>query len=70
MVLATIVASATVRVIAAASSLSWVILGMPTGVEGVACVTVVAETLMHRDHSTLPTALWWLVDRCVPIGAL
>ena len=47
MVLATVVASATMRVIAAASSLSWVIVGMAASVEGVACVMVTAEMLTH-----------------------
>ena len=49
-VLAAIIASATTRVIVMASSLSWVIVGTSASVEGVACVTFVAETLMHRDH--------------------
>ena len=62
LVLATVVASATMRVIAAASSLSWVIVGTSTGVEGVACVMVAAETLIHRDRGVLPTSLWRLVD--------
>ena len=61
-VLATIVASATTSVIAVASSLSWVIVGMSTGVEGVACVTVAAETLMHQDRGALPATLSRLVD--------
>ena len=47
MVLAAVVASAIMRVLTAASSLPWIIVGTPTGVEGVACITVVAETLMH-----------------------
>ena len=57
-----VVASATSRVIAAASSLSWIIAGTSTGVEGVACVTVAAETLMHQDRGALSAALWRLVD--------
>ena len=61
-VLTAVIASATVRVIAVASSLSRIIMGMSVGVEGVACITVVAETLMHQDHGALPTALWHLVD--------
>ena len=51
-------------------SLSWVIVGASTGVEGVVCITVVAETLMHQDHGALPTSLWLLVDQHVPIGVL
>jgi len=47
LVLAAVVASATVRVIAMASSLSQIIMGMSTDVEGVTCVMVTAETLMH-----------------------
>jgi len=43
---------------------------MPVGVEGVACVSVVAKTLMHQDRGALPTALWRLVDQRVPIGVL
>ena len=61
-VLAAVVASATTRVIAASSSLSWVIIGMSAGIEGVACVMVVAETLMYQDHSALPAALRCLMD--------
>ena len=62
LVLATIVASATMRVIVVASSLSRTIVSTSAGAEGVACVTVAAEMLMHRDHSVLPAALWCLVD--------
>ena len=69
-VLAAVVASAMMRVIAVASSLSRVIVGTPAGVEGVACVTVAAETLMHRDRGVLPVALWRLVDRRVTVRAL
>ena len=35
-------------------------------IEGVACVTIAAETLTHQDHGVLPTSLWFLVDRHVP----
>ena len=66
MVLAAVVASAMMRVIAAASFLSWVIVGTPAGVEGVACITVAAKTLMHQDRGALPTSLRRLVDRHVP----
>ena len=33
-----------------------------TGVESVTCVTVRAETLMHRDHGKPPAVAWRLVD--------
>ena len=62
MVLATVIASTAIRMIAAASSFSWVIVGTPMGVEGSACITVTAKTLMHRDNSALPAARWCLVD--------
>ena len=45
-----------------ASSLSRVIIGTPAGVKGVACITIAAKALMHRDHGALPTALWRLMD--------
>ena len=61
-VLAAVVASTMTRVIAMASSLSRVIVGTPTDIEGVACVSVAAETLMHQDRGALSTALWRLVD--------
>ena len=69
-VLAAIVASTMTRVIAAASSLSRIIVGTSAGVEGVACVMVAAETLMHRDRGAPPAALWRLVDRRVLVGSL
>ena len=55
--LTTIVASTMMRVIAMASSLSRIIAGTSTGIEGVACITVMAETLMHRDRGALPATL-------------
>ena len=70
MVLTTVVAPAATRVIAMASSLSRIIMGTPISIEGVACVTVAAETLMHRNHGALPTTLRCLVDRCVPTRML
>ena len=48
-VLTAVVASTMTRVVAAASSLPWIIMGTPAGIEGVTRVTVVAETLMYRD---------------------
>ena len=62
LVLTAVIASATTRVIAADSSLSWVVVGTPAGVEGVTCVLVASETLMHRDRGALSVALWRLVD--------
>ena len=70
LVLATVVASDTTRVIAASSSLSQVIIGMSVGVEGVARVMVAAETLTHWDRGVLPTSLCFLVDRRIPDGML
>ena len=61
-VLATVVAFAVSRMIAAMGSFPWVTVGGPTGVDGAACVAVVAETLMYLGHSALPAALWCLVD--------
>ena len=51
-----------VRVIAVASPLPRIAAGMPAGIEGVARITVAAETLMHRDHGAWPTTLRRLVD--------
>ena len=65
LVLTVVVASAATRMIAVAGSLSWIDMGTPASIESAACVTVMAETLMHRDRGTLPTALWCLVDRHV-----
>ena len=61
-VLVAVIASATTRVIAMASSLSWVIVGTSMGIEGVVCITVAPETLMHRNRGAWPTALRRLVD--------
>ena len=61
-VLTAVVASATTRVVATASPLPCITASMPTGIEGVACVAVEAETLMHRDHDAWPAALLRLVD--------
>ena len=55
-VLAVVVASATTRVIAVASPLSWIIMGTPASIESDACVVVTTETLMHRDCGVLPAA--------------
>ena len=69
-VLAAVVAPTMMRVVAAAGSLFQVIVGTSAGIEGVACIMVVAETLTHRDRGALPTSLWLLVDRRIPVGAL
>ena len=68
-VLAAIVASAASRMIAMVGSFPRVTVGTSVGIEGAACVAVVAETLMYQDCSALLAALWCLVDRCVPSGA-
>ena len=67
-VLATIVASATMWVVAAASLLPRIAAGTPVGVEGVMCIMVEAETLVHRNRGAWPTALLCLVDQHVLIG--
>ena len=56
-VLATIVASATMRMIAAAGSFSRVVVGTSASVESAACVVVAAKTLMYQDCGALPAAL-------------
>ena len=61
LVLAVVVASVAMRMIATAGSFSWVAVGVFVGVEGVACIAVVAETLLYQDRSALPTTLWCLV---------
>ena len=62
LVLAAVVASTTSRMIATVGSFSWVTIGASTGVDGVACVVVAAETLMYLGRSALLGALWCLVD--------
>ena len=61
-VLAAIVASAMMRVVAVVSPLPRFTAGTSAGVEGVTRVTVAAETLMHRDRGAWPTAMQRLVD--------
>ena len=61
-VLAVVVASAMTWVVAMASPLPRIAMGMPAGVEGVTRVTVKAETPMHQDRSTQPATLLHLVD--------
>ena len=62
MVLAAVVAFAMTRVVAVASPLPRIAVGTPTGIEGVACITVAAETLMHQDRGACPIASLRLVD--------
>ena len=62
LVLAAVVASTTMRMIAVAGSFSWVAVGMSMGIEGATCVAVAAEALMHRDRGALLVALWCLMD--------
>jgi len=69
-VLAAVVAFAATRMIAVVGSFSRVAIGMSMGIEGDACVTVVAETLMYWDRGVQPAALWCLVDRRVPVRPL
>ena len=44
------------------SLLPLIIVSMPAGIQGVARVTVEAETLMHWDHGARPAASLCLVD--------
>ena len=55
-VLVAVIASTMMRVIAAASSISRIIVGTSVGIEGVSCVMVAAKTLIHRDRGALPAA--------------
>ena len=59
-VLATIIASTIMRVVAMASLLPRIAAGTPVSVEAVARVTVEAETFMHRDcdPGLLPCGAW------------
>ena len=50
------------RVVATASSLPRITMGMPVGVKGVARVTVAAETLMHWDRGVQRATSLCLVD--------
>ena len=68
MVLAAVVASATMMVVDTASVLPCISVGTPMGIEGVARVMVEAEMFMHRDCGAWPAALLRLVDRHVLIG--
>ena len=61
-VLATVIASATMRVVVAACPLSHIAAGTSVGVEGVVSVIGKAETLIHRDRGARHAALLRLVD--------
>ena len=61
-VLAAVVASAMLRLVATASILPLIAVGMPADIEGVARIMVEAKTLMHRGHGVWPTASLRLVD--------
>ena len=62
LVLVVVVASTTMRVVAATSILPLIAMGTPMGIQGVTRITVEAKTLMHRGHDTWPTTLLRLVD--------
>ena len=47
MVLATVIASTMMRVVSTSSLLPLITVGTPAGIEGVACIMVEAEMLMH-----------------------
>ena len=64
-VLATVVASAESRMVAAAGCFSYVAMGAPTGVDGASHIAVVAETLMYRDSGVLRAAWRCLVNGCI-----
>ena len=49
-VLAIVIASTMMRVVAMVSSLPRIAMGTPVGLEGVSRIIVVAETLMRWDH--------------------
>ena len=46
-----------------ASPLPRIAIGMPAGIEGVACVMVEDKMFMHRNHGERPAALLCLVYR-------
>ena len=47
MVLIAVVSFAMMRVAVTASSLPWITVGTPTGIEGGTCIMVATETLMY-----------------------
>ena len=62
MVLATVVSSTMMRVVAVASPLPCIVACTSTSIEGVARFTMAAEMLMHQDCGAWPVTLWGLVD--------
>ena len=56
-VIAAVIGSTTMRVVAVASPLPHIAMGTLAGIEGVTHVTVAAETLMYRDRGAQPTTL-------------
>ena len=62
LVLAAVIASAVMRMIATVGTFPWVAVGAPTGIDGAACVAVTAETLMYLGRNALAAALWCLED--------
>ena len=58
------------RVVATDSLLPRITAGTPAGVEGVARVTVEAETFIYWDHGAWPTTLLRLVNRHILVGSL
>ena len=61
-------ASTMTWVVVVASPLPCIAVGTPTGVEGVMCVAMEAETLMYQDHGARPAALLCLVDQHILVG--
>ena len=61
-VLAAVVASVTMRVVAAASLLPLIAVGTPAGIEGVARIMVEADTFMHWGRNTWHDTSLCLVD--------
>ena len=61
-ILAAVVASTMMWGVAVASPLPHITASMPTGIEGVACVMVEAETLMHQNRGAWPVTLLGLMD--------
>jgi hypothetical protein len=61
-VLSAIVASTATRVVAMGGLLSLFPPSMPTSIQGVACVTDGADTLMYRDCDAPPVVARRLVD--------
>jgi hypothetical protein len=63
-VLTTVIAAATIRVVAVVGLSSLLLLPAHAGIQSVACVAVVAEAVMYRGRGGLPTVVRRLVDGC------